>query len=68
MIFFLCFLCSQLLRAETQDLEGMLVSVLNALTTTKNMSRSISEEYQRKLAYWKGLERGYPGLEPKALG
>lgn len=68
MIFFLCFLCSQLLRAETQDLEGMLVSVLNALTTTKNMSQSIREEYQCKLAYWKGLERGYPGLEPKAPG
>lgn len=70
MTFFLCFLCSQLLRAETQDSEGVPMSVLNALTGMKNTSRSISEEYQRKPRCFdrvlEGSGEGLPGLKPIA--
>lgn len=63
MIFFLCFLCSQLLRAETQDSGGVLISVLNALTAMKNMFGSVSEEYQHKpRRFGNVLERSGQGL------
>lgn len=63
-IFFpLRFLRSQLLRAETRDPGGALMSAPNALTAMKSVSQRVSEEYQRKPSCLDSiLERSGRGL------
>lgn len=61
-LFFPLFSTHQLLRAETQDTEGMLMSVLNSLTVKKNMCWSVCEERWCKARHFDSVLGDHPGL------